>query len=243
MNNLLHSRSAIGLAALSLCTGCQSLTPKPPTVKFIGTEIVQSLESSSFLECSSPESNEMVERKVKRSTMSRTLYYNDKANRDQPSELDIPSVYTLSRNAFERLVEQGEDVLPQFELQVRQRKKVLVAKVYQATTALHNERDQFVRKSVATETYPRFYDWLWHPDCRFVPDEQIEFDVQTLADQTGVIRTGKGTMDPFGRIYFDLRPFVELGRENPGGITFSFTCPTDGLQADVVVLQEVFELF
>ena len=238
--NLVHMSLALNLL---LSAGCQSLTPKPPTVKFIGTEFVQKLEMSTFLECTSPESNEMVDRKVQRSAMSRTLYYNDKANRDQPSDLDIPTIFTLSQDAYRRLKEQGEAVLPQFELQIRQRRKMLVAKVYQATTALHDSKDRFVRRSVATETYPRFYDWVWHPECKYVPEKPVQFNVQNLADAAGVVRGGKGSVDQFGRIYFNLRPYIEMGQERPDGLRFSFTCPSEGLHVDVVVPQEVFELF
>lgn len=238
-------RATVCAGLLLLFSGCStpSLTTRPPTVRFIGTETAKELETATFLECSSPESRELFERKLQRSDMSRPFYFTDKANRDQPTLLDVPVTYTLTWECYQRLQEQGGEVRPELELQMRQRKKVLIAKVYETSTAVHDAKDRLVRTDVERETYPRFYDWLWHPECKVVKKRPVRFEVHNLGEQAGVVTEGHGMMDDFGRIVFDLRPYMHVGVGSVGGLQFTFLCPSDGLTVDVIVAQDVFLAF
>lgn len=231
--------------AAAVGAGCASpaLTSKPPAVRFVGTENVKTLESAPFLECVTPEADELFSRKLQRSSMSRPLYYSDKANRDQPVELEVPRVFTLSRDAFTRLERDGVAVRPEVELQVRERRKVLVAKVYETTTPLHDAKDNLVRTDVRNELYPRFYDWLWHPECRVVRRRAIHFQVRQPESLVGLVTQGQGIMDDFGRIVFDLRPYMDAVRDTGRGLHITFSCPADGLLADVVIPRETFMVF
>jgi hypothetical protein len=237
--------SAVFCCAVLLSAGCSTPTviTKPPTVRFIGTETLKTLELGTFLECATPEAQEMFERKLQRSSMSRPLYYTDKANRDQPTALDIPTTYTLTAETYRREREQGGTVRAAFILQLRQRQRVLVGKVYESSTAFHDEKDKLVRTEVEKEAFPRFYDWVWHPECRFVKRRPVRFEVHALQNASGHIAKGSGMMDDFGRITFDLHPYLQIGRATQEGLRFTLLCPADGLSIDVVVTQDAFLAF
>lgn len=240
-----HRLSGALCCVILLGSGCSTptVTTKPPTVRFIGTESLRTLELGTFLECATPEAQEMFERKLQRSSMSRPLYYTDKANRDQPTSLDIPTVYTLTAETYRRELEQGGAFRPEFILQLRQRQRVLVGKVYELSTAFHDEKDKLVRTEVQKEAFPRFHDWLWHPECRFVKRRPVRFEIRSLQDASGHIAKGSGMMDDFGRITFDLRPYLQTGRESQAGLRFTLVCPGDGLSIDVVVTRDAFLAF
>jgi len=226
------------LALLPL--GCTSLKPKTSSASFVGTEVIKELDSRLFLECVHPESEEAEARKLKRSSIDRSMYYSDKANRDRPTTLDIPTIYTIPPDAFHNLDDFSGRGDLSLVLQLRERRKILKAKVYQIRTSLFDENDSFVRKRLETEKYPRYYDWIWHPNCKIRPRRPIWFAVRGKDQSPGHILAGKGLLDNDGSITFDLQPYLDFGASSSEGLTIAFTCPEDALRAEIVVPQEVF---
>lgn len=229
----------MGVGALLAASGCTKLSPKTARVNFVGTESLREFESDIFLECVEPESQEMVERKLQRSSMDRPLYYSDKANRDQPATLDIPATYTLSAAAFQEVAEQGRSAPPRLVVQLRERTRVLKAKVYQIQTPMVDAQDKVVRKELTTEKFPRYYDWNWYPECKVRGERPIRYRIRELEGRGGVIHAGSGLLDEQGMIELELQPFLLEGAAT-GGLHIVFTCDKESLHAEVFVPGEVF---
>jgi len=241
VNSLLPmNRFSLCLILTLLPLGCTSLKPKTSSASFVGTEVIKELDSRLYLECVHPESEEAEARKLKRSSIDRSMYYSDKANRDRPTTLDIPTTYTIPADAFRNEDNAGADGQLSLVLQLRERRKILKAKVYQIRTSLFDENDTFVRKRLETEKYPRYYDWVWHPDCKVRPRRPIWFAVRGKDQSPGHILAGKGLLDSDGSITFNLQPDLDFGASSSEGLTIAFTCPEDALYAEAVIPQEVF---
>jgi len=233
--------AAIGMIAIG--SGCAKLSPKTPRVDFVGTETIRKFEAELFLECVEPESEEMLERKLQRSSMDRPLYYSDKANRDQPANLHIPTIHTMTIQAFRSVAHQGRGTPPRLVLQLRERTKVLKAKVYQVQTPMYDARDEFVRKEVRAERFPRYYDWNWFPDCEVRGERPIRFRIRQMEEQVGFCHSGIGHLDEHGMINFDLQPYLTLGASSEQGLHFVFTCEHEALHAEIRVPAEVFQSY
>lgn len=231
-----------GTSVIATVTGgcATKLSARPPKATYIGTETLQTFDTRLTLECVSPEAAEMRERKLKRSGMERPLYYNDKADRDNPASLDIPERFTVSLAGFEDLIAEGHQGPPRIMLQVRERRRVLRAKVYEVRTSLYNEKDVLVRKETEVEKLPRYYDFNWYPECEIEPDCRIEYTVRELQGVGGACTRGYGRMDNNGVIFFELQPYIPWGATRPEGLSFQFSCPDDSLFAEVHIPQEVF---
>ena len=230
--------------ALLLASGCATpLTPKTPKVHFIGTETLKILGSETFLECVEPEAREMAERKLQRSDMDRPLYYSDKANRDQPAHLHIPSVFTVTLDAFRRVESQGYAGPPRIMVQLRERTKVLKAKVYHVMTPLYRDAQELVKKETETERFPRYYDWNWHPDCKVRGRRPVRLQIDVLEAAGGLPYKAAGMLDSQGSISVDISPFIDAGAVREDGLRFVFSCPAEGLQAEIHVPQDVFTAY
>ena len=231
-------------ALLPLLAGCATpLTPKTPKVHFIGTETLKTMGSELFLECVEPEAREMTARKLQRSDMDRPLYYSDKANRDQPAFLHIPSVYTTSLDAFRQVESQGYGGPPRIVIQLRERQKVLKAKVYHVTTPLYRDTNELVKKQTETERYPRYYDWNWYPDCEVRARRPIRLKIEVLEIAGGLPYKTTGLLDNQGSIQVNIAPFIDTGATREDGLRFVFSCPEEGLHAEVHVPQDVFDAY
>jgi len=231
----------MAVGAVALAYGCAKLSPKTPKVSFVGSVSIREFEEELFLECVEPEAQEMVERKLRRSSMDRPLYYSDKANRDQPTTLHIPTSFTMTAQAFRSIEKQGRGRRPQLVIQLRERTKVLKAKVYQIQTPLYDPRDEFVRMKIDTEKFPRYYDWNWHPKCNVRGERAIRYRVHPVENLAGLGSQGVGRLDKDGMIRLDLQPFLDVGAASEQGLQFVFTCDHEGLHANVRIPQEVFQ--